>query len=85
MIERVTVSLPTDVRQAAQQLAESSGSSFSAVVNEALSSWLRAKLVDAWLAEHQQTHGAFDEDELRRLAAETGVPYTAPRGRESAA
>lgn len=84
-IERVTVSLPADIRQAAQQLAESTGSSFSAVVNEALAAWLRTRLVDAWLAEHRHAHGDFDEDELRALAAETGVPYTPPSSRGAAA
>jgi hypothetical protein len=39
---------------------------------------MRGRLVDAWLAEHQATPGAFDEDELRALAAEAGVPYVGP-------
>ncbi|HEY6421701.1 MAG TPA: hypothetical protein VIY28_00355 [Pseudonocardiaceae bacterium] len=84
--ERVTVSLPEDVRRVSQQMADELGLSFSAVVVQALTGWLRARLVDAWLAEHQAEHGAFDEDELRALAAEAGVPYLAPgRGEESAA
>jgi hypothetical protein len=37
--------------------------------------------VDVWLVEHQAEHGAFDEDELRRLAAEVGVHYLPPRKR----
>lgn len=84
--ERVTVSLPEDVRRASQRIADELGLSFSAVVAEALTGWLRARLVDAWLAEHQAEHGPFDEDELRALAAETGVPYLTPsRTEESAA
>jgi hypothetical protein len=80
--ERVTVSLPEDVRRASQRIADELGLSFSAVVAEALTGWLRARLVDAWLAEH----GAFDEDELQALAAAAGVPYLAPgRTEESAA
>jgi len=73
--ERVTVSLPADLRQAAAQIANDSGRSFSAVVNEAMGAWLRARLVEAWLGDYQEEFGAFDEDELRALAAEVGVPY----------
>ncbi|MGQ0845270.1 MAG: hypothetical protein ACT4QF_14175 [Sporichthyaceae bacterium] len=76
--ERVTVSLPSELRQAAAEVAERRGESFSAVVASALSEWMRAQLVDAWLAEHQDRCGAFDEDELRALAAEAGVPYVPP-------
>lgn len=86
MSERVTVSLPEDVRRSAQRVADDLGLSFSAVVADALTGWLRGRLVDAWLAEHQSEHGTFDEDELRALAAEAGVPYLAPgRGDEAAA
>ncbi len=76
--DRVTVSLPEEIRRGAQRLAEERGVSFSSVVSEALGAWLRGRLVDSWLAEHQREHGAFDEDELRALAAEAGVPYLAP-------
>ena len=76
--ERVTVSLPAEVRRAAQRVAEATGVPFSAVVNDALANWLRSRLADAWLTEHQAAHGVFDEEELRSLAAETGVPYLPP-------
>jgi predicted transcriptional regulator len=76
--ERVTVSLPEEVRRTSQRIADQLGLSFSAVVAQALAGWLRGRLVDAWLAEHQAKHGEFDEDELRELAAETGVPYLGP-------
>ncbi len=86
MSERVTVSLPEDVRRSAQRIADDLGLSFSAVVADALTAWLRGRLVDAWLAEHQAEHGAFDEDELRALAAQAGVSYIPPgRGDEAAA
>lgn len=75
--ERVTVSLPDELRRAAARIAEERGVPFSTVVAEALTGWMRGRLVDAWLAEHQAEQGAFDEDELRALAAETGVPYLA--------
>jgi hypothetical protein len=77
-IDRVTVSLPAEVRQAAQRVAQESGVPFSSVVAEALSAWLRGKLVDAWLAEHEAEFGAFDEAELQQLAAEAGVAYLPP-------
>ena len=73
--DRVTVSLPAEVRQAAQRVAHEVGVSFSAVVADALASWLRGRLVDAWLAEHEAEFGAFDEAELEQIAAEAGVPY----------
>ncbi|MGH4014465.1 MAG: hypothetical protein ACRDSL_11200 [Pseudonocardiaceae bacterium] len=86
MTERVTVSLPEDVRRSGQRIADELGLSFSAVVTEALTGWLRARLIDAWLAEHQAEHGVFDEDELRALATQAGVPYLAPgRSEEPAA
>lgn len=75
---RVTVSLPDEVRRGAQRVADDRGVSFSAVVAEALTGWLRGRLVDAWLVEHQAAHGAFDEAELRALAVEAGVPYLPP-------
>jgi transglutaminase-like putative cysteine protease len=83
--ERVTISLPIEVRQAAQRIAEATGVAFSTVVNDALAAWLRSRLVDVWLVEHQTKHGPFDEDELRALASEAGVPYLPPRQRTSAA
>lgn len=76
--DRVTVSLPGEVRQTAQRVADELGTSFSAVVAEALTGWMRGRLVDAWLADHQVTHGEFDEQELRALAEDAGVPYLPP-------
>jgi post-segregation antitoxin (ccd killing protein) len=74
---RVTVTLPTDLHEAAQHAAHSAGVPFSAVVSDALAAWVRGQLVDAWLAEHQATHGPFGEEELRVLAQDAGVPYLA--------
>ena len=74
VVDRVTVSLPAQVRQAAQQLAEATGQSFSSVVSSALEAWVRGRLTDAWLAEHQAEHGVFTETELRALAEDVGVP-----------
>jgi hypothetical protein len=77
--ERVTVSLPSDLMGAAREVAERADLPFSAVVAEALTSWLRGRLVDAWLADYQTTHGAFSEEELERLATDAGVPYLPPQ------
>lgn len=79
------MSLPGDIRQSAQHIADGLGVSFSSVVSDALANWLRSRLVDAWLAEHQENHGAFGEDELRALAAQAGVPYLPARAAEPAA
>jgi predicted transcriptional regulator len=76
--DRVTVSLPAEVRQAAQRVAQDTGVPFSTVVADALAAWVRGRLVDAWLAEHQAEHGAFAEAELQRVAAEAGVAYLPP-------
>lgn len=77
--EQVTVSLPEDVQRAASASSPTSvACSLSAVVAEALTGWLRARPADAWLAEHQAEHGAFDDNELRALVGEVGVPYLAP-------
>lgn len=81
--ERVTISLPAEVRRAAQRAAEASGVPFSTVVNKALAAWLRHRLVDAWLVDHQAIHGTFDESELSSLAADAGVPYLPLTARDS--
>ena len=84
-MERVTVSLPADVRQAVLHVAESTGVPFSNIVNDALSAWLRGRLLDQWLSEYEIEHGPFSEEELQALALETGMPYLPPSRRSSAA
>jgi post-segregation antitoxin (ccd killing protein) len=81
---RVTITLPAELQSAAKDAADRAGVPFSAVVAEALAAWVRGRLVDAWLADHQATHGAFAEDELRALAESAGVPYV-PAGRARSA
>jgi hypothetical protein len=81
-VDRVTISLSSDVRAAAQQAADAAGLPFSSAVSEALIVWTRGRLVDQWLDEHEAEHGAFTEEELQSIATETGVPYVFPkRGR----
>ena len=82
--ERVTVSLPAELRQAVQKVADDAGIPFSMAVSVALSAWIRGQLVDTWLLAHQAEHGVFDEDELRALAVEAGVPYV-PAGQARSA
>jgi hypothetical protein len=77
-MDRVTVSLPAEVREAAQRVAQEAGVPFSAVVVDALAAWLRGRLVDAWIAEHEAEFGPFGEAELQQIAAEAGVPYLPP-------
>jgi acyl-homoserine lactone acylase PvdQ len=83
--DRVTVSLPAEVRLAAQRVAQESGVPFSSVVADALSAWLRGRLVDAWIAEHETEFGPFGEAELQEVAAEAGVPYLPPVSKRTVA
>jgi hypothetical protein len=76
--ERVTVSLPAEVRRRAAELAERRGMSFSAAVDEALCSWMRGHLVDAWLTDYEDRNGAFTEEEMKAAATEMGLPYLPP-------
>jgi predicted transcriptional regulator len=80
-IERVTVSLPAQVRQKAQQLAEAEDTTFSAVVTSALEDWMRGKLLDEWLREFEAEFGPISEDELEAFAQKSGMRYLPPRDR----
>ncbi len=77
-VERITVSLPAEVKESAQRMAEQAGVPLSTVVAEALQAWTRGRLTDAWLAEYQDEFGEFTEDELRDIATETGAVYVPP-------
>lgn len=79
-IERVTVSLPAQVRQQAQRLAEAEETTFSAVVTSALEDWMRGRLLDEWLKEFEAEFGPISEDELKAFAAKSGMRYLPPRG-----
>ena len=76
--ERVTVSLPAELRQVVQRVADDAGVPFSSLVSGALTAWVRGRLVDEWLAEYQAERGVFDEDELRALAGRAGIAYLPP-------
>jgi predicted transcriptional regulator len=82
--DRVTISLPSDLRDAALKVAQVTGQPFSSVVQEALTAFLRGRLVDAWLLEYEAEHGSFSEEELRSIAERAGVPYLPPAGRSAA-
>jgi molybdopterin converting factor small subunit len=78
-IERVTVSLPSQVRQQAQRLAETEEMTFSAVVTSALEDWMRGRLLDKWLEEFEEEFGPITEDELKEFASKSGMRYLPPR------
>lgn len=75
---RVKLVLPRELHESARLVAEQSGVSLSSVITQALSAWMRGRLIDAWLAEWRVEHGEFDEDELRAFAAAAGLPYFPP-------
>lgn len=77
-VERVTVSMPAEVKAAAQRIAETSGVPLSTVVTDAIEAWVRRRLVDAWLVEYQSETEEFTEDELRQIAKDAGVAYLPP-------
>ncbi|MGF1662423.1 MAG: hypothetical protein ACFCVG_08110 [Kineosporiaceae bacterium] len=78
-IERVTVSLPSQVRQQAQRLAETEEMTFSAVVTSALEDWMRGRLLDKWLEDFEAEFGPITEDELKAFAERSGMRYLPPR------
>lgn len=80
-MERVTVSMPANVRESAARIAEDEGQSFSALVTSAVEDMIRGRLLDEWLEEMAAERGGWDEESLKALAAETGLPYTPPEGR----
>lgn len=76
--ERVTISIPADLRASAARLAEGEGRSFSAFITSAVEDHIRGLLLDEWLAEQAEADGGWDEDELKALAERTGIPYLPP-------
>ena len=76
--DRVTVTIPVELRHAGQQEAAAAGVSFSAVITDALAAHLRGRVIDRWLRDYETEHGVFSEAELAALAADAGVPYLAP-------
>jgi len=77
-MERVTVSMPARVRESAARFAEEDGLSFSAFITSAVEDWIRGRLLDQWLEEQAAERGGWDEEEMKRLAAEIGIPYLPP-------
>ncbi|MGF1647590.1 MAG: YlcI/YnfO family protein [Kineosporiaceae bacterium] len=77
-MERVTISIPPQLRESAARLAEREGRSFSAFISSAVEDHIRGLLLDEWLAEQAAERGGWDEEELKALAEETGIPYLPP-------
>jgi hypothetical protein len=78
-IERVTVSLPAELRQAAQKAADATGTAFSSVVADALLDWVRGRKIDELLAEYEAEAGEITEQEMRDMAKEMGLPHVEKR------
>ena len=76
--ERVTISIPADLRASAARLADREGRSFSAFVSSAVEDHIRGLLLDEWLAEQAEADGGWDEEDLKALAERTGIPYLPP-------
>ncbi len=83
--DRVTVSLPAEIREAAQRAADDHGVPFSTIVSQALTSHLRGLAIDEWLQNYQRRQGVFTEAELLQYAHDAGVPYLPPLGVDAAA
>jgi predicted DNA-binding protein len=77
-MERVTISIPPQLRESAARLAEREGRSFSAFISSAVEDHIRGLLLDEWLAEQEAADGGWDEEELKALAERTGIPYLPP-------
>jgi len=71
--DRVTVSLPAGLRQAGPAETDETGTSFSAVVTDALRNHLRGRAIDTWVREFEAEHGELSEAELAAIAADAGV------------
>ncbi len=78
-IERVTVSLPAELRQAAQNAADATGTAFSSVVADALLDWVRGRKIDELLSEYEAEAGEITEEEMRGMAKEMGLPHVEKR------
>lgn len=78
-IERVTVSLPSELRQAAQKAADATGTAFSSVVADALLDWVRGRRIDDLIAEYEAESGEITEEEMRAMAKEMGLPHVEKR------
>ena len=78
-IERVTVSLPAELRQAAQKAADATGTAFSSVVADALLDWVRGRKIDELLAEYEAEAGEITEGEMREMAKEMDLPHVEKR------
>jgi hypothetical protein len=78
LAERVTITMPAPLREAASQMAEGDGVSFSAFVSSAVEDWIRTRLLDDWLDEYAAEQGGWDETRLAAVAAEAGLAYLPP-------
>lgn len=75
---QVTVRVPEEIKEFAQRVADESGRPLSAVLSEALGQWVRWMAMDEFLREWRAEGGQFDEERLRSVAEQHGMPYVPP-------
>ena len=75
---QLMVRVPEDIKEFAQQVADESGRPLSVVLSEALGQWVRWRALDQLLREWRAEDGPFDEEKIRALAEERGMPYVPP-------
>ncbi len=83
--ERVTITIPVEMKRDAQLIADERHIALSAVVSEALASYLRTQALQEWVAEYEAEFGVITEEELIEYSRKTGVPYSAPQRGANAA
>jgi hypothetical protein len=75
---QVTVRVPEEIKVFAQRVADESGRPMSVVLAEALGQWVRWRAFDELLREWRAEDGPYDEDKLKAVAEEHGMPYVPP-------
>jgi hypothetical protein len=76
---KTSITVPTDVFEAAKEEGAKRNLSFSAIVAEALAEWVRGQLMDQYLRDYCGPPGdPLREEDLMQVAIERGLPYIAP-------
>ena len=76
-IERITVSLDSDLAAHLRRLADRADTSVSAIVAESVQLWIRGRLLDELLDDIERETRTFDEADIEAAAAQLDVPYVA--------
>jgi hypothetical protein len=76
-IEGATVSLAAELRHAALQAAEATGTAFPSVfADAALLDSVKGRKIDELLAEHEAEAGEITKQEMQAMAKEMGLPQS---------